>query len=73
MEEIETALGRLLEDLPDETREKIYRQVLQKRALNALQAIGDYAKEHGLDQITDEEIEAEIQAVRSQHSSGHNK
>ena len=47
-----------------ELEKEIFYQVLSLRAQSAVQAIRENARKYGADQLTDDEIQAEIQATR---------
>ena len=57
----------LLTDVHEEDLESTLTALRQARAQAALARIHRYAVENGLDKITDEEINAEIAAVRAEH------
>lgn len=54
----------LLTPLSDETLEETLQSVRRARAMNALRQIRRTVREQGLDRMTDDEIQAEIDAVR---------
>jgi prevent-host-death family protein len=56
----------LLTPLSDETLEETLSAVRRARAMESIRRIQQQARERGLDRMTPEEIDAEIQAVRAE-------
>jgi antitoxin (DNA-binding transcriptional repressor) of toxin-antitoxin stability system len=58
----------LLTPLSDETLEETLSAVRRARAVNAVHQMRRLARERGLDQMSDEDIQAEIDAARRERS-----
>jgi len=58
----------LLTPLSDETLEETLSSIRRARAANAIRKMRRIAHEQGVDQMTDEEIQAEIDAVRRERA-----
>jgi antitoxin (DNA-binding transcriptional repressor) of toxin-antitoxin stability system len=59
----------LLTPLSDENLEETLSAIRRARAANALRQIREMARERGLDKMTEEEIQAEIDAVRRERAT----
>ncbi len=57
-------------DVDQETLEETLYLVSQLRAQKAVSALRAEAKERGVDRLSPEEVEAEVQAVRDERGSG---
>ena len=59
----------LLTPLSDENLEETLSAIRRARAANALRQIREMARERGLDKMSEEEIQAEIDAVRRERAT----